>query len=1156
MSPVRTRSSVAVRVLLLASGLWALPSSVLKGRVRDARTGEPLVGASVVVRGTEYGNATDLKGDYVIVGLPAMTGMATAAYAGYNDTSAHFTTTAACTTHLDFSLHSHLVQPTVVRPPSRPERVPPESPPLPARPRSTALPLPVRSDSRLCKYWGSEMSVLAVRQMGDSVLIQTIGPRAVDLPDWNGPSIREGRVPIVQFRTFWNSLVELGFWQFNNAYRAPASPGDATGGHITVSFEVPGRAQTTKTVRFFAPGSCSLEFRQVYTLFDSLARFVQTAPDWRTLLRYEDDAPIEGLEDLYHAEALQTIAVNRDTQGLDMLLSILRRNDEYAPAVIRALANTGSRRAVPALGAFLALQIAQADSPATQSRETLALAAAKVLVGIDGRRSVPAIRRYLDVSYHRSHIGDWCVLLAGVGDYSLVPEVLQILGDTTRYRYDRAKEAAGILERTGYRSQYVISMLLQIAETELEKDRPENGTVAAIMSALRALTDQEFSDHHRDSLAVRCANMRKWLGWWAANAESFPAGDEGDSPGGYGLIQVNSTPSGAAISLDGAATGNATPFVLLNVPVGTHHLGLTGESHADWSLSVTVTQGRATTVDATMLPIFGRLQVNSFPSGAAITLDGTNTKEVAPHLFATVATGKHRVGLTKKGFVNWDSTASVTRGETTTAIAVLRPAPDSMWIAYANPQATGWLTWGKPERAVRFNTRTGFGFPLQIAKVSAAFYLHRGYPWPDSSFRYKVYGSDGQTLLYESPVLEALPGEPGPPVVHELSSPITVDSGEFYVSVAPVDTSGKPTSLTWSKHSDPQVPLGASEDTTNRCSYVGSPGQWTSDLKGELALAVLVRRTGAIQVNSTPSGAAISLDRISTGDTTPSLVSGVTPGEHDLWLTKDGYADWRSRVTVVRWGGMTANAALSSSFGSLQVSSVPSGADISLDGAGTGKTTPYLFTNVAVGGHRLQLSGIEHLDWDSTVTVADAQTTSIIVRAKALRDSLWATYAHATDCKWEISTGPERAVKFSPRDFGFGYPLRIRKVSAAFYRSGDGRYWWPDSSFRFKIYGGDGQALLYQSPVLEAVPGAPGPAIIQELSNPVAIDSGEFYLSVAPVDKSGQPSSSGVSRSSEGRKADGIPASVQSGHSYVGSSGRWSPNAYCEFSYSVLLTNR
>jgi hypothetical protein len=133
---------VAVCILSLAWGLSASPTCVLKGRVRDARTGEPLVGASVVVRGTECGNATDVKGDFVIAGLPAMTGTATASYAGYDDTSASFTTTAACTTHLDFGLQPSTIQVNHIPYRTRPELSPRKSTPSRAKPRHTALPLP------------------------------------------------------------------------------------------------------------------------------------------------------------------------------------------------------------------------------------------------------------------------------------------------------------------------------------------------------------------------------------------------------------------------------------------------------------------------------------------------------------------------------------------------------------------------------------------------------------------------------------------------------------------------------------------------------------------------------------------------------------------------------------------------------------------------------------------------------------------------------------------------------------------------------------------------------------------------------------------------------------------------------------------------------
>jgi hypothetical protein len=142
MSAMRMRIPSVACVLLLVGGLSASPTCVLKGHVRDARTGEPLVGASVVVRGTECGNATDLKGNYVIVGLPAMTGTVTAAYVGYDDASASFTTTAACTTHLDFGLRVTVVEVNHIECRVRQKSSPRKSSPLPVKPRRTALPLP------------------------------------------------------------------------------------------------------------------------------------------------------------------------------------------------------------------------------------------------------------------------------------------------------------------------------------------------------------------------------------------------------------------------------------------------------------------------------------------------------------------------------------------------------------------------------------------------------------------------------------------------------------------------------------------------------------------------------------------------------------------------------------------------------------------------------------------------------------------------------------------------------------------------------------------------------------------------------------------------------------------------------------------------------
>jgi hypothetical protein len=825
MSPMRTRLLLVVCVLLLAGSLSASATGILAGRVRDARTGEPLVGASVVINGTEYGNATDLKGDYIIIRLPEMTGTATAACVGYDDTSARFTTVAACTTHLDFSLHR--IQPVV------------ESLSRPAGPRPIPLPLPARSDFQLSKHGGciaAEMSLLAIKQVGDGVLIQSIGPRLADMPNWNGPSIREGTVPIAEFRVFWDSLNGLGFWRLKDSYQAQASRTGEEGGAISASFEGPDRPRTEKTVRFFAPGSCSLEFRQVYSLFGSMARFAKSAPDWKRLVGYEGKEPIEGLKDLYHAEALQAIAVTRDSQDLDTLLSMLKRNDEYAAAVVRGLGSIGNRRAVPSLEEFL---VRLDSEPSSWTRDYLIIDAAKALFAANGRQNSPAIGRFLSATYRAQIVYTLSEMLAAAGDYSGVPTVVEILSGPARGEVTWAAEA---LKQIGYGSQMTISALLEVAERELKADQPSDRVMLHTCLALGKLTGQEFICRPEDSLSVKRSNMAKWLKWWKANAERYPVG-EGGPADGYGYIQVNSKPSGAAVLLDSTDTGTTTPFLLLRVAAGEHDVRLTKDRHADWSSHVTVTQGKTTTVQAVLLPVFGRLQTGSVPSGATIWLDGGYTGKTTPHLFAKVPVGGHRLRLSKSWHNYWDSTVTVSRGQMTIAEAMLKAPPESVWATYSKTGNPSWASWLGPERAVRFDPRDfGFGYPLYVRKVSAEFYLWNSNPWLDSSFSFKIYRGDGKTLLYQSPVLEAVPG---PAIVHDLSAPVRLDSGVFYLSVSPVDGSGRPASLATSSYNDWRAPSALPPSTpadSSKRSYTGSPGHWSSVDKGEYSLSVLLQR--------------------------------------------------------------------------------------------------------------------------------------------------------------------------------------------------------------------------------------------------------------------------------------------------------------------------
>ena len=72
-----------VAVLFLTAFLYANENGKIGGRVIDQKTGEALIGANVMLKGTVYGSATDLDGNYYISGVPVGVYNLMVSYVGY-----------------------------------------------------------------------------------------------------------------------------------------------------------------------------------------------------------------------------------------------------------------------------------------------------------------------------------------------------------------------------------------------------------------------------------------------------------------------------------------------------------------------------------------------------------------------------------------------------------------------------------------------------------------------------------------------------------------------------------------------------------------------------------------------------------------------------------------------------------------------------------------------------------------------------------------------------------------------------------------------------------------------------------------------------------------------------------------------------------------
>ncbi len=103
-------SAVAL-VLFQATALWGGTTGKISGRIVDATTGNPLIGANIVVSGTTLGAAADAEGDYFIINVPpgnydvvaTMIGYAEMTVTGVNVDIDH-------TTPLDFQLSTTVLQ--------------------------------------------------------------------------------------------------------------------------------------------------------------------------------------------------------------------------------------------------------------------------------------------------------------------------------------------------------------------------------------------------------------------------------------------------------------------------------------------------------------------------------------------------------------------------------------------------------------------------------------------------------------------------------------------------------------------------------------------------------------------------------------------------------------------------------------------------------------------------------------------------------------------------------------------------------------------------------------------------------------------------------------------------------------------------------------
>jgi hypothetical protein len=126
-----------------------------------------------------------------------------------------------------------------------------------------------------------------------------------------------------------------------------------------------------------------------------------------------------------------------------------------------------------------------------------------------------------------------------------------------------------------------------------------------------------------------------------------------------GSVAIRSTPSGAAVQIDGETVGT-TPLET-RLPIGTHSFGLQLPGHRTADGSFELTSGASLTVEKELGKRPGELLVENAPEGAVLTIDGESRGKPGEPL--ELPPGNYTLKVTADGYQAYSEAIAIDSGE-------------------------------------------------------------------------------------------------------------------------------------------------------------------------------------------------------------------------------------------------------------------------------------------------------------------------------------------------------------------------------------------------------------------------------------------------------------------------------------------------------------
>lgn len=143
-----------------------------------------------------------------------------------------------------------------------------------------------------------------------------------------------------------------------------------------------------------------------------------------------------------------------------------------------------------------------------------------------------------------------------------------------------------------------------------------------------------------------------------------------------GTLSLTVNPADSLINLDGVEYQVYGGRVTLSLDAGSHTLTVSKRNYEPQTIPFTITGNQLTTLNVTLAPSRGSMEITSEPEGAAIYINGRDTgyrTSVSGTLTMTIDPGTYEIMLKKDGYQDWIQTMTINPGVNTPLHVTLQP---------------------------------------------------------------------------------------------------------------------------------------------------------------------------------------------------------------------------------------------------------------------------------------------------------------------------------------------------------------------------------------------------------------------------------------------------------------------------------------------------